>query len=224
MRTIVCFIGLLTIVSCSRITEDTSELFDLQFNDTTGLINIRELTDTNNDFALGYDIEFDGRNNLARVAHTYSDTIVGYANYYYKQQLIHCRQYILVGNKQYVNQYWNYDESGNIDRNLSNFYSIGSTDDTVSVGSPWYLTASLDCPYFNDKMELTTGEFDDFYTLKDTLGIITTQSENFLAHQEFRFSTPGRYTKRGYIADYTFEKGVRKERRMYFKKEVVVIE
>ena len=224
MKIILYFIGFLAIVSCSRNIEDTSELFDLEFNNKRELIHIRELTDTNSDFAIGYDFEFDGRNNLARVAYTYSDTIIGYANYYYKQQLIHCRQYILVGNEQYVNQYWNYDESGNIDRNLSNFYSIRSTGDTVSVGSPWCLTVSLDCPYFNNRMELTTGEFDDFYNLKDTLGIITTQSENFLAHQEFRFSKPGRYTKRGYIADYTSEEGVRKERRMYFKKEVVVIE
>ena len=224
MKGVLYFVGLLTILSCSRNGKETLELFDLEVTEDNSLLRLRERTDPGNNFSIGYEIEFDGRNNLSKVAHSYSDTIIGYANYYYKQQLIHCRQYIIVENKQYVNQYWNFDESGNIDRNLSNYYSIGTSGDTVLMESPWIITVSLDCPYFNDQIELVTGDFDDMYFLIDSASIMTTRSGNNINHQNFLFKAPGIYIIRGYISDYTLEEGVRKERRLYFEKEVLVVE
>lgn len=73
------------------------------------------------------------KNGLLRSKGEIKDTLrVNWWNYYSNEKIKNKTQYLLINNKEYVNQVYHYDDYGNIVRDSSNFYTINFPD-TIEI-------------------------------------------------------------------------------------------
>lgn len=217
-------IAIILLSGCTINQKDKNQKFELVYFENGDIKSYSKKEDKGK--IRGLDIQFNDRHELERVGHYIDDKPFGYLGYYYKNQQIGLRQYILVGDEPYVNQFWGFDESGNVDRNFSNFFSVETSSDTILAGSEWKIRIKLDCPYFYDGMEVVFGEFDKKFNLIDSTSIRIVNSSDFEVNYEFTFMLPGIEIVRGYINNYEFlnDNTVKRNiRKNFFEKQVVVI-
>ena len=156
-----------------------------------------------------------------------NDMPIGYFCFYTKGNLYHQRQYLIINGKSYVNQFWNIDPEGNIDKNMSNFFSISSSGDTVLLNNNWTINVFLDCPVFGKRMEVYFGDYDESYNLRDSTSLRIIKGHNNQVSRTYTFSTTGKKIIRGIICDWDKDSidsfyNVR-VRKQYFTKWVVVV-
>jgi hypothetical protein len=184
-----------------------------------------------------YVVEFDKKGRLKQVGSLVDGCSYGmYDNYthnlnYQKKQLIYLK------NKLYINQYWNFDSKFILCKEISNYYTLEQTPDSIKVNQEFCFEISLDAPMFKGEMRVITGDFDAEFNLKDSLLLDTVMGNNYKAIYKTRFTTGGEKIIRGIIENYKFEyckqedlepeeieRGKRYLRRNYFVKSVYVVE
>lgn len=116
--------------------------------------------------------EFSINGELLEIGNYVDDKAVGWFKYYRDGKVKMKRQYVLINDQPYINQYIIHDEFENILKDSSNYVSVEKTD--VSNKYIIRLEASM---FKSDYMEVLIGEFtNDFKpvnpTLIDTLNIV----------------------------------------------------
>ena len=174
------------------------------------------------------EIKFKKNAFLKSIVH-YVDTIpIGYYSLYETGHLYHQRQYIYLNGKTYINQYWNIDEMGNIEKNRSNFFTIYTSKDTATVNTPWNMDIFLECPYFGGDMEVEFGNFDENFNVIDSTSIVKLKGVNHHVKKTFVFNSAGKKIIRAIIYDYdqliSDTTKLLKVRKLYLTKMVTVID
>jgi hypothetical protein len=167
-------------------------------------------------------LRFNGFSNLEEIGHYENHVPTGLFSYFTDTYLTQQRQYIIVDTTKYVNQYWSFDNMGNINRKESNFFSISTSSDTVSIKEPLSIIAYLDCPLFEGDMNLIIGDFDEKFVLKDTSNLLFIPGVNRMVQHELYFKELGKTVIRGCIDDYKVVDGMAHSRYMYFEKSIIV--
>lgn len=173
-------------------------------------------------------ITFNKNEDLESIGYSMDSLPIGFFSLYTKGNLYHQRQYLKINGKSYINQYWNYDENGNIDRGMSNYFSLKTSGDTVKLYKEWTLDIFLDCPYFGGAMKVYLGNFDDNYNLIDSTSLEVLDGKNNRVIKSYTFSTTGEKIITGII--YDFDKSYsdtimsQQIRKLYFKKRVIVVD
>jgi antitoxin component YwqK of YwqJK toxin-antitoxin module len=197
--------------------------------------NVKSIYNYKNDTLYGGYIKFYKQNGLIKETGHYKNNIkIGYINEYYNGKLVQSRQRILVDSQKFVNQHINYDNFGNIAKEISNYYSINlEPGDSINVNQECEIEIKLEAPYssFNDGgMDVMIGNFSEDFRLLDTLERTIIESPNLIAHHRARYQIPGKKIIRGMIVNYNQnyleipDKNEYLERRMYFELAIYVYE
>ncbi len=174
----------------------------------------------------GFHLYFTDNEQLEIVGHHADSNTVGIINHYHNNKLVRSTQKIILDGKEYVNQIWSYDEFGVLNRNESNFFSIGTHSDTIEINNFWEAEVFLDCPIFYDQMDITIGNYDNNFHLIDSTGFLSIKGEDFKCQLKIQFMHPGENIIRGVISDYILindSSVYKKERKNFFEKKVFVI-
>ena len=148
---------------------------------------------------------------------------VGEFKYYNNDgQLKIIRNYIIVGNKSEVNEFYYFNSKGDTIKDKSNYFKIITNADTIKLGETIYFKFILEAPYFKDKMAVVFGAYDDKYNVLDSSTLDTLYGENFETSFNYLSEDTGTNVLRGYVADVKLESNndsiASKERRLYFSK------
>jgi len=217
------FVYVVIILSCSSCEFDSRNSKEETGFDYKDYGNVKEISiNASNTLDLPLILRFNSTNDLEEIGHYDEGTPTGLISYYVNTALRQLRQYIIVDSAKYVNQYWSFDNMGNIIRDESNYFSISISSDTVMVNEPCLITAILDCSVFDSEMNLIIGNFDENFVLKDTCDLLLIPGMNNIAKHELYFETPGEKVIRGCIDDYKIVEGMAHSRYMYFDKIIFV--
>lgn len=168
--------------------------------------------------------KYDENGFIKETGNYYKDKLVGYVNNYYKGKLYHSRQYLLINDEEYVNQYVNYNSEGGISGNISNFYSLFDNKDTIKVNEKHELIIKLNSPIFQEGMYVVLGDYEtkDFFSKIPTLE--KHYSNNFKTKLSLKFSTSGEKVIKGAIINYSNKDSLKQNRVQFFEKKYMVIE
>ncbi len=189
---------------------------------------IKEKLNYRDGLAHGTNIIYSVNGDIEEVGQFYNGIAIGYFTKYHRNHLYHIRQYVIIGNDSYVNQYWGFDESGNLDENYSNYYSLNVNNrDTLKLNEEVTINIKLEVPYYKEgKMELIIGNFDDFYNLTDSSTLKSIKCKNFAGTFSTKFDKPGKNYVRGFIKNLKNKNENNKlftyERDIYFMKRFIV--
>lgn len=128
--------------------------------------------------------EFSENGELIKEGHYFNDQAIGWFLYFESGKIKMKRQYILINDRPYINQFIIYGLNGEIVKDSSNYISVEKTD----VANKYIIR--LESSMFNsDYMEVLVGEFNDNFRpinpskidtikLKGTLEVVAELKEN----------------------------------------------
>jgi len=146
----------------------------------------------------------------------------GYFSKYHKNYLYQMVQYIIVDSTSIINQYWNFDESGNLIRNMSNYYSLKVETDSISVNKEIEIEIYLPSPFYGKgQTEINIGAFDYNFHLIDSTNYKVFPVFELKATIPIKFDQKGEQFLRGLIKNYQYIDSTQSEmefRIQYFEK------
>lgn len=148
---------------------------------------------------------------------------VGFFTYYYYHKIYHIREYVKVDTSYTINQFWNFDPSGNILKDQSDYYSIKtSKGDTLRKGEEFTVYFDIESPIYN-KSYILTGDISENYTLRNNIDTIWFDGTQCQITKSF--NSVGDNWIRLIIVNYQNKPNsdkIEKERFMYFEKNFLV--
>ena len=189
---------------------------------------VKEMTEYQNGLAHGADLTYSQDGKISEIGQFYRGKAIGYFARYHQYHLYHIRQYTIVNDESIVNQYWGFDNCGNLDKSYSKFFSLGADKtDTLKLDEDVTIIIKMDAPYFiNGGMKLIIGNYNDFYVLKDSLNVDTIVCKDFYGEYRTKFQKLGKNYIRGIVRNYldTIENNqhIIYAQDMYFEKRFIV--
>jgi len=130
---------------------------------------INEVSFFSNGLLNGQVIKYDDYGNISEIGCYHTGAENGYFAKYHNGQLFQLRQYIIINKQSTVNQYWNFDDSGNLNTNISNYFTVNYPYDSIKVNKEIFIEVSLPAPFFeNSNLEIIIGDYDSNFNLIDS--------------------------------------------------------
>jgi len=169
------------------------------------------------------------RNGTLKTEGSYLDGIkVGTWNHYTKKAKLYRKMfYKKIGDTSYLNEYITYNEDGRPIIEESNYFEIGTVDDTIEAGDFFKMKIFLRAPHFDDgDAYLIVGtnlSIDSNYvvfnnSLVDTMPYI----ENNMLGFKTSLQKKGKFEVRGILIEYKDSNNFTFERRQYFNVDFFV--
>ena len=109
--------------SCNNITDEKSNIIIAYYDNE----NIKSISLKNDEFHDDVLIRFNQYSELEEIGHYIDNKPVGLFSYYVDTYLLQQRQYIVVDSSKHVNQFWTFDEKGNIIMEESNYFHLSAS-------------------------------------------------------------------------------------------------
>ena len=193
-----------------------------------------------------YEINYDTLGNIISKGYLTNDfnRINKWEEYGNNDLLESIQEYVIVDNKQYLNQYWSLNKNRDTLFYKSNFFKIALSNDTITKGKPYKGILYLDAPFFKDK----NSEIELFIYKSNDKGYTSEKKEvvkfyNLFYDKENKKWFPmadmkrtvafwgwadelGKNTIKGYILEKYIDKikGKIEKRKLYFEFSIVLVD
>jgi antitoxin component YwqK of YwqJK toxin-antitoxin module len=207
------------ILSLSNWVNDTIHGFDIHYYES-GMI--KSTSKWYKGQLNGYLVKYDESGNI-HLTESYSLNKKDDYEIRYKNGGLHqIKQYTIVGDSSYLNQYMTFDDFGNIRSEKSRFFSIyyPSRSNKIKINQPVNITILLSVGAFIkgvNQMQVVTGEFDDDFNILDKQSLDTLFINDYYTELTFTFDKPGHQYAKGIIMySYTGKNETIMHEKMYF--------
>lgn len=135
------------------------------------------------------------------------------------------REYLIINGNEYMNQWIDYDENGNVDKLTSNYIQLTDKNESTDFGEEYVLGIKLEASFFKQYMITVIGDFQDDFQFKKDGVYDTIKSDNFYSEFKTLKYKKGKNVVRGFVEELRYdEKDAEKvnKRKIYFSHSFLV--